>query len=122
MCGGFSPGFLTVFPNLSYAGGATPFEKAKFNDGKLDIILFKKLWAFMVIGGISRVFPRCYRWIIGFIRIYQATSLEIINPGPEYMQLDGEDVSGKFSKEGLKILPSGRVLLLDLRRPPFEIF
>ncbi|MFC1586186.1 hypothetical protein ACFL5V_11610 [Fibrobacterota bacterium] len=106
----------------SYAGGASPFEKAEFNDGKLDIILLKKLWIYMIIGGVSRIFPRCYKWISRFLPVFQAHSIEICDLDSEFVQLDGEDITDKFKHRNMEVLPSGKVLLLDLRRPPFELF
>ena len=115
--------FGCIIGNInSYAAGSNPFDKAKFNDGKLDIILFKGLWEYLAQFILSRISMGWYKLVTKYLKIYQAKSVVLSDFQGEFLQLDGEDISGKFSDSQLKISPDSKVLLLDLRKPPFEIF
>jgi diacylglycerol kinase family enzyme len=106
----------------SYSGGAYPFDKNKFNDGKLDIICFKGIGPYLLQQVVSRISPYCYKWMTKRMQIYQAYSVSLINMNGEFIQLDGEDISKKFKNQDLEIKLSRKVRLLDLRKAPFEVF
>jgi diacylglycerol kinase family enzyme len=107
----------------SYAAGAKPFPWARFDDSKLEVVVFNRLWKFALLVACSRVLPRFARYMKKYVQVYQASSVEIIGVTGEFGQIDGEDITGLLKETGgLFIKPGRQVQLLDLRSAFFSIF
>jgi len=83
----------------SFASGANPFYKSNMADGLLEVVdvpdMFKFLMAIAignipVIGGIYKKY--C-------LKSRKVRSLKLVMAGDEFLQLDGEDLSGKVGSE-----------------------
>ena len=83
----------------SFASGANPFYKSNMADGLLEVVdvpdMFKFLMAIAignipVIGGIYKKY---------FLKSRKVRSLKLVMAGDEFLQLDGEDLSGKVGTE-----------------------
>ncbi len=107
----------------SYAAGSKPFAACRFDDGLLDVVLFEKLWQFILVTTITRVFRSFAKPMSKHLRCYQAYSLTIRGADGVFAQLDGEDIT-EFLKQhgGLMLRPLRKVRLLDLRRAFFDLF
>lgn len=97
----------------SYASGSNPFYKSDMADGLLDIVLVPNMFKFLSSIAIGTV-P-----VIGFLfkkfilKSIKAKALMIDLDSDEFLQLDGEDVSGKFGNQ-IKIEYAGRVQMLSM--------
>lgn len=97
----------------SYASGSNPFYKSDMADGLLDIVLVPDMFKFLSSIAIGTV-P-----VIGFLfkkfilKSIKAKALSIDLDSEEFLQLDGEDVSGKFGNQ-IKIEYAGQVQMLSM--------
>lgn len=107
----------------SYAAGARPFPRARFDDATLEVVVFDRLWKYALIVSCSRVLPRFARYMKKHVRIYQAETVTIENVVGEFGQIDGENISG-FLKDTQELVvnPARQVKLLDLRSAFFSLF
>jgi diacylglycerol kinase family enzyme len=104
----------------SYAAGAHPVPGNRFDDGRLEVVVFDTLWRYTLIVTMSRLFPRVTQWA-GLTR-YQARRIELHLPPDTPVQIDGEDFTGRFPGTPLTVTFAARVRLLDLRRSFYALF
>ncbi len=107
----------------SYAAGAKPFPSARFDDSKLEVVVFDRLWKFTMLVACSRILPRFGRYMKKYVQVYQANAVEILGAEGEFAQIDGEDISSLVTASGVLSVKSARqVQLLDLRSAFFSLF
>ncbi len=107
----------------SYAAGARPFHSSRFDDSRLEIVVFDQLWKFALMVACSRILPRFSFYLKNHVRIYEADSLTLENCKGEFGQLDGENITTVLNDSGkLEIKPARQVNLLDLRSGFFSLF
>lgn len=83
----------------SFASGANPFYKSKMADGLLEVVDVPNMFNFLmaiaignipVVGGIYKKY---------FLKSRKVRSLKMVLSEDEFLQLDGEDLSGKAGTE-----------------------
>ena len=80
----------------SFASGANPFFKADMADGFLEVVDVPNMPAFLLAIAIGNVPLLGYIFKKRFLKSLKVHSLEMtVRPG-EFLQLDGEDMSGKL--------------------------
>ena len=80
----------------SFASGANPFYKSDMADGLLEIVCVPNMFMFLLAIAVGTVpvlgnFVKRY-----FIRTHKAKSIRLEFDENEFLQLDGEDLSGKL--------------------------
>lgn len=103
----------------SYAAGAHPVPGNRFDDARLEIVVFDTLWRYMAVVALSRLIPAFSRHA-GLTR-YQAKTLTLNLPPDLPTQIDGEDFTGLLPSP-LSVSFAARVRLLDLRRSFYALF
>lgn len=97
----------------SFASGANPFYKSNMADGLLEIVCVPNMFMFMLAIAVGTVpvlgnFVKKY-----FLKTFKARSVEFTFDKNEFLQLDGEDLSGKVG-EHIKIEFACQVQILSL--------
>jgi len=92
----------------SFASGANPFQDSNMADGLLEIVPVKSLVRF--IGGLGLG----ARFVKYFLPNWHAQEIILEFVPNEYLQLDGEDLTGKMG-ERVHITYAGQAQLLALR-------
>lgn len=103
----------------SYAAGAHPVPGNRFDDGRLEVVVFDTLWRYLAVVALSRLVPAVSRHA-GLTR-HQARTIELRGAPEVPTQIDGEDRTGLLPTP-LKVTFAARVRLLDLRRSFFALF
>ncbi|MBF0430826.1 MAG: hypothetical protein HQK83_06075 [Fibrobacteria bacterium] len=106
----------------SYASGAKPFCNGNFNDKLLDIIVFQNIFGYFMHSLASRIAPVLAGKTCRFVQSFQADRVKISGIEADYIQIDGEDLTGTFAREAVILEPKCNVKFLDLRKRPFNIF
>jgi diacylglycerol kinase family enzyme len=92
----------------SFASGANPFLDSNMADGLLEIVPVKSLFRFMGGIGLGTSFVRY------FLPNYHAKEIILELSDEEFLQLDGEDLTGKLGNR-IHISHAGQAQLLVLR-------
>lgn len=107
----------------SYASGARPFPEGRHDDKRLEVMVIRRLREYVILVTVSRIWPRAMRWLRGYLPLHQAEKIELHFTGPEFAQLDGEDISATIgSGRQIALEPAGHARLLDLRSSVFSLF
>ncbi len=106
----------------SYAGGAKIFPESHFDDGKLDVLVFRSFWQLFFVGIGGRLAPSLFKKYTRKLELYQTEQISITPIQQAYCQLDGEDMKDLFPNQELKLSLSQKIKLLDLRKSPFDFF
>jgi diacylglycerol kinase family enzyme len=92
----------------SFASGSNPFLDSDMADGLLEIVPVKNLFRFMGGLGLGSLFVK------RFLPNFHAKEIKLHLAEEEYLQLDGEDLTGKLGAE-VHIVYAGQAQLLTLR-------
>jgi len=92
----------------SFASGANPFQDSNMADGLIEIVPVLNLFRFLGGIGLGGFFVRM------FLPSYHAKEIIIELSHEEYLQLDGEDLTGKLG-DRIEISYAGQAQLLTLR-------
>ena len=80
----------------SFASGANPFYKSDMADGLLEIVCVPNMFMFLLAIAVGTV-PVVGNFVKKhFIRTRKAKSIKLEFAEDEFLQLDGEDLSGKL--------------------------
>ena len=82
--------FVCVCNGRYYGGGFNPVPEADPTDGKLDVLLVKKVSLLQVPGIIGKYKNGCWRELPEFIRHFRTDRVRIVCDGPTPVNLDGE--------------------------------
>ena len=82
--------FVCVCNGRYYGGGFNPVPEADPTDGKLDVLLVKKVSLLQVPGIIGKYKNGCWRELPEFIRHFRTDRVRIVCDGPTAVNLDGE--------------------------------
>lgn len=83
----------------SFAGGARPFYKSDMADGFLEVVDVPNMFNFLMaiaVGGIP-IIGQFYKK--NFLKSRKVRSISMVLDKDEYLQLDGENMSGKLNGE-----------------------
>ncbi len=112
-----------VLSNIpSYAGGSCPFPPPNFEDGLINITVFRSPIKYALGQTLSRLIPYLSHWMKGMGENVLAKSVKFTAGDKEFFQIDGEDFSKKFRGKSVEIQLAQKVKMLDLRKPPFDVF
>lgn len=80
----------------SFASGANPFYKSDMADGLLEVVCVPNMFMFLLAIAVGTV-PVLGNFIKrNFLKTHKANSVELEFDENEFLQLDGEDLSGKL--------------------------
>ena len=82
--------FVCVCNGRWYGGGFNPVPEADPTDGKLDVLLVKKVTLLQVAQIIGKYKDGKYRELPEFVRHFTTDSVRVICDGPSAVNLDGE--------------------------------
>lgn len=97
----------------SYASGSNPFYESDMADGLLDVVFVPNMFKFLssiAIGTVPVIGYLFKRFILKSIKVQ---SIQMDLDSQEFLQLDGEDVSGKFGNQ-VSIKYASQVQMLSL--------
>ena len=97
----------------SFASGANPFFRANMADGFLEVVDVPNMPAFLLAIAIGNIPLLGYIFKCHFLKSLKVHSLEMTVRPDEFLQLDGEDVSGKLG-EKISIEFAAQVQMLRL--------
>ena len=97
----------------SFASGANPFYKSDMADGFLEVVDVPNMPAFLLAIAIGNVPVVGYLFKKHFLKSLKVHSLEFSIDENEFLQLDGEDMSGKLGGK-VSIEFGGQVQMLRL--------
>ena len=97
----------------SFASGANPFYKSDMADGFLEVVDVPNMPAFLLAIAIGNVPVVGYLFKKYFLKSLKVHSLDFSLDENEFLQLDGEDMSGKLG-EKVSIEFGGQVQMLRL--------
>ena len=97
----------------SFASGANPFFKSNFADGFLEVVDVPSMPLFLLAIAIGNVPVVGYLFKKHFLKSVKVHSLTFSVPREEFLQLDGEDLSGKLG-ESVTIEYAAQVQMLRL--------
>ena len=97
----------------SFASGANPFYKSDMADGFLEVVDVPNMPAFLLVIAIGNVPVVGYLFKKYFLKSLKVHSLDFSLDENEFLQLDGEDMSGKLG-EKVSIEFGGQVQMLRL--------
>jgi diacylglycerol kinase family enzyme len=98
----------------SFASGANPFRGSDSSDGLLEIVPVKNLGRFAgsILFGTNKHSANLFTKI--WLPSLHARRLKFSIDSAEFLQLDGEDMTGKIPGEIVNIEPAGQVRMLYL--------
>ncbi len=79
----------------SFASGANPFYKSNMADGCLEVVDVPNMFNFMMAIAIGNIPLLGFIYKKYFLKSRKVRSLKLVVAADEFLQLDGEDLSGK---------------------------
>ncbi len=79
----------------SFASGANPFYKSNMADGCLEVVDVPNMFNFMMAIAIGNIPLLGFIYKKYFLKSRKVRSLKLVVAVDEFLQLDGEDLSGK---------------------------
>lgn len=98
----------------SFASGSNPFLNSNMADGLLEVVCVPNMFSFigvLALGTIPFIGSVFKRYLM---KSYKASYVRLDVASGEFLQLDGEDLSGKFSG-GVELTYGCQVQMLSLR-------
>lgn len=98
----------------SFASGSNPFLNSNVADGLLEVVCVPNMFSFigvLALGAVPVVGQIFKRYLM---KSYKASYVRLDMAAGEFLQLDGEDLSGKFSG-GVELTYGCQVQMLSLR-------
>lgn len=99
----------------SFASGANPFFKSNMADGYLEVVDVPSMSKFMMAIAVGNIPLIGYFYKKYFLKSIKVRSLKLVLSPKEYLQLDGEDLSGKVQGD-ITIEFASRVNVLALEK------
>jgi diacylglycerol kinase family enzyme len=88
------PLLLTIANTEQYGGGAIIAPNARPDDGLLDLCLMEDVSLFRALLHARRLFTGAIHRMPG-VRLFRASAISIVRPGPGPLQMDGEALQGE---------------------------
>lgn len=98
----------------SFASGSNPFFRSDMGDGLVEIVCVPNLFSFLLALGVGNFPGIGFLYKKYFLKSYKASSFEIEILPDEFLQIDGEDWTGKFG-EKIRGTYGFKVQMLSLR-------